>query len=48
MGGTFIMGSSIFQRSTILFTKNVFLCRDVMEPITYLSGLSTVILGYLW
>lgn len=22
--------------------------RDVMEPITYLSGLSTVILGYLW
>ncbi|EEB91970.1 hypothetical protein MPER_09589 [Moniliophthora perniciosa FA553] len=23
-------------------------CRDVMEPITYLSGLSTVICGYLW
>lgn len=22
--------------------------RDVMEPITYLSGLSTVICGYLW
>lgn len=22
--------------------------RDVMEPITYLSGLSSVILGYLW
>ncbi len=22
--------------------------RDIMEPITYLSGLSTVILGYLW
>mgnify|MGYP007124449259 CR=1 FL=1 len=24
------------------------LCRDVMEPVTYLSGLSMVILGYLW
>ncbi|KAJ7030633.1 hypothetical protein C8F04DRAFT_1113101 [Mycena alexandri] len=23
-------------------------CRDVMEPITYLSGLSTVMAGYLW
>lgn len=22
--------------------------RDVMEPITYLSGLSTVVCGYLW
>lgn len=25
-----------------------FIYRDVMEPITYLSGLSTVICGYLW
>lgn len=22
--------------------------RDIMEPVTYLSGLSMVILGYLW
>lgn len=28
-------------------TLSVF-CRDVMEPVTYLSSLSMVILGYLW
>lgn len=31
-----------------LCSNAVFCYRDVMEPITYLSGLSTVILGYLW
>lgn len=40
------MSDAVFGVSDAVI--NAVRARDIMEPVTYLSGLSMVILGYLW